>query len=128
MMVNNSIDFQASWNFSRHGPTGLGPRASPSRRASFRSRLSLIQQSGRVVGSLVVRASDFFTPVGLGSMPVPPNTLPVHTEYVLVKSVGSKILWAVAAETTIAGDWRIFPFPPVSCLNCGGGVAIYRKD
>ncbi|GFU97465.1 hypothetical protein TNCV_1913201 [Trichonephila clavipes] len=29
-----------------------------------------------------------------------PNTLRVHTEFVLVKSVGLKILWAVAAETT----------------------------
>ncbi|GFU30494.1 uncharacterized protein TNCV_1687511 [Trichonephila clavipes] len=44
------------------------------------------------VGSLVVRASDF-RPEGLGSMPVPPNTLRVHTEYVLVKSVGPKVLW-----------------------------------
>ncbi|GFS82598.1 uncharacterized protein TNCV_3602311 [Trichonephila clavipes] len=52
---------------------------------------------------------------------MPPNTLRVHTEYVLVKSVGPKVLWAVAAETTGAGDWRIFPSPPVSCLNCGDG-------
>ncbi|GFT56071.1 uncharacterized protein TNCV_76161 [Trichonephila clavipes] len=27
-------------------------------------------------------------------MPVPPNTLRVHTECVLVKSGGSKVLWA----------------------------------
>ncbi|GFX80177.1 uncharacterized protein TNCV_2108211 [Trichonephila clavipes] len=53
--------------------------------------------------------------------PMPPITLRVHTEYVLVKSVGAKVLWAVAAETTGAGDWRIFPSPPVPCLNCGGG-------
>ncbi|GFU82724.1 hypothetical protein TNCV_265211 [Trichonephila clavipes] len=39
------------------------------------------------VGSLVVRASNS-RPEGLGSMP--PNTLRVHTEYVLVKSVDSK--------------------------------------
>ncbi|GFW91401.1 uncharacterized protein TNCV_3375671 [Trichonephila clavipes] len=26
--------------------------------------------------------------------PMPPNTLRVHTEYVLVKSVGQKVLWA----------------------------------
>ncbi|GFW58202.1 uncharacterized protein TNCV_2633761 [Trichonephila clavipes] len=45
------------------------------------------------VGSLVVRASDS-RPEGLGSMPVPPNTLRVHTEYVLVKSVDQKVLWA----------------------------------
>ncbi|GFV54884.1 hypothetical protein TNCV_4446601 [Trichonephila clavipes] len=49
-----------------------------------------------------------------------PNTLRVHTEYVLVKSVGSKVLWVVAAEATSAGDWRIFPSTPVPYLNCGG--------
>ncbi|GFX75216.1 hypothetical protein TNCV_3171431 [Trichonephila clavipes] len=43
------------------------------------------------MGSLVVRASDS-RPEDLGSMP--PNTLRVHTEYVLVKSVGPKVLWA----------------------------------
>ncbi|GFY28138.1 hypothetical protein TNCV_4394721 [Trichonephila clavipes] len=59
------------------------------------------------VGSPVVRASDS-RPEGLGS--VPPNTLRVHTEYVLVKSVDPKVLWA---ETTSAGDWRIFPSSPV---------------
>ncbi|GFV49950.1 retrovirus-related Pol polyprotein from transposon 412 [Trichonephila clavipes] len=53
-----------------------------------------------------------------------PNTLttglpqPVHTEYVLVKSVGPKVLWS---EITSAGDWRIFSSPTVPCLNCGGG-------
>ncbi|GFV61664.1 uncharacterized protein TNCV_188221 [Trichonephila clavipes] len=52
---------------------------------------------------------------------MPPNTLGVHTECVLVKSGGPKVLWVVAAETTSAGDLRIFPFPPVPCLNCGGG-------
>ncbi|GFV71360.1 hypothetical protein TNCV_3133511 [Trichonephila clavipes] len=55
-------------------------------------------------------------------MLVPPNILRVHTEYVLVKSVGPKVLWA---EITSAGDWRIFPFPSVPCLNCRGGVTIY---
>ncbi|GFX94725.1 hypothetical protein TNCV_4800021 [Trichonephila clavipes] len=29
---------------------------------------------------------------------MPPNILEVHTQYVLVKSVGSKVLWVVAAE------------------------------
>ncbi|GFT97130.1 hypothetical protein TNCV_3857961 [Trichonephila clavipes] len=33
---------------------------------------------------------------------MPPNTLRVHTEYVFVKSVGSKVLWTVAAETPSA--------------------------
>ncbi|GFU94442.1 hypothetical protein TNCV_2644301 [Trichonephila clavipes] len=47
----------------------------------------------RAVGSLVVRASDS-RPEGLGSMPVPPNTLRVHTEYVLVKLGDQKVLWA----------------------------------
>ncbi|GFX10224.1 uncharacterized protein TNCV_1866221 [Trichonephila clavipes] len=69
------------------------------------------------MGNLVVRASDS-RPEGLGSIPVPPNTLRVHMEYVLVKSVGSKVLWAVI---TSAGDWRIFPSSSVPCLNCGSG-------
>ncbi|GFW00782.1 uncharacterized protein TNCV_1760201 [Trichonephila clavipes] len=42
---------------------------------------------------LVVRAPDS-GPEGLGSMPVPPNTIRVHTDYVLVKSVSLKVLWA----------------------------------
>ncbi|GFX19934.1 hypothetical protein TNCV_1434941 [Trichonephila clavipes] len=54
---------------------------------------------------------------------MPPNILRVHTEYVLVKSVGLKALWAEIAST---GDWRIFPSLSVPCLNCGGGIAIYR--
>ncbi|GFV95611.1 hypothetical protein TNCV_4576121 [Trichonephila clavipes] len=49
-----------------------------------------------------------------------PNTLRVHKEYVLVKSVGPKVLWAVSVELTSAEGWRIFPSPPVPCLNCGG--------
>ncbi|GFV59697.1 hypothetical protein TNCV_1907681 [Trichonephila clavipes] len=48
---------------------------------------------------------------------MPPNTLRVHTEYVLVKSVGLKALWVVEAESTSAGSWRIFLSPPVPCLN-----------
>ncbi|GFW98915.1 uncharacterized protein TNCV_4655421 [Trichonephila clavipes] len=53
----------------------------------------LFRDRGKAVGSLVVRAPDS-GPEKLGSMPVPPNTLRVHTEYVLVKSVGPKVLWA----------------------------------
>ncbi|GFW16128.1 hypothetical protein TNCV_4681201 [Trichonephila clavipes] len=56
------------------------------------------------------------------------NTLRVHTEYVLVKRVGPKVLWMDAAETTGTGDWIIFPSLPVPCLNCGGGVTIYRVE
>ncbi|GFT92475.1 hypothetical protein TNCV_1053771 [Trichonephila clavipes] len=41
------------------------------------------------VGSLVVRASDP-RPETRGRCPMPPNTLRVHTEHVLVKSVGPK--------------------------------------
>ncbi|GFU54732.1 uncharacterized protein TNCV_1037771 [Trichonephila clavipes] len=56
---------------------------------------------------------------------MPPNTLRVHTEYVLVKSVGPKSC-ELSHERR---DWRIFPSPSVSCRNCGGGdrsgVAIY---
>ncbi|GFW66055.1 uncharacterized protein TNCV_588811 [Trichonephila clavipes] len=59
------------------------------------------------VGSLVVRASDS-RPNGLGSIPVPPNTLQVHTEYVLVKSVGPKVLW-VESRVQRTGE----NFPPL---------------
>ncbi|GFW90144.1 uncharacterized protein TNCV_1789661 [Trichonephila clavipes] len=52
---------------------------------------------------------------------MPSNTLQAHTEYVLVKSVGPKDLWVVAAEIMSEGDWRIFPSPPVPCLNSGDG-------
>ncbi|GFX50201.1 hypothetical protein TNCV_2782231 [Trichonephila clavipes] len=61
-----------------------------------------------------------------------PNTLRiVHTEYILVKSVGPKVLWVVAAETTSVGDWRIFPSPPVPCLIVErkiDDIAIYYKE
>ncbi|GFT89208.1 hypothetical protein TNCV_3085831 [Trichonephila clavipes] len=50
-----------------------------------------------------------------------PNSLRVHTEYVLVKSVGLKILQAVAAGTKGAGEWRMFPTLPVPYRNCRGG-------
>ncbi|GFX51983.1 uncharacterized protein TNCV_3064001 [Trichonephila clavipes] len=54
---------------------------------------------------LVVRAPDC-GPEGLGSMPVSPNTLQVYTEYVLVKSVGPKVLWA---ESRVHGTGENFP-------------------
>ncbi|GFV15122.1 hypothetical protein TNCV_3444071 [Trichonephila clavipes] len=46
-----------------------------------------LYSGNRAVGSLVVRASDRKAWV---RCPMPPNTLRVHTEYVLVKSVGPK--------------------------------------
>ncbi|GFU44689.1 hypothetical protein TNCV_1507631 [Trichonephila clavipes] len=61
---------------------------------------------------------------------MPPNTLREYTEYVLVKSVGPKVLWAAAAETTSSGGWRIFTSSPVSSLNYEGRdrrCAICRK-
>ncbi|GFT85974.1 uncharacterized protein TNCV_3256141 [Trichonephila clavipes] len=48
---------------------------------------------------------------------MPPNTLRVHTEYVLVKLVDPKSC-ALSHERR---DWRIFPSPSVQCRNCGGG-------
>ncbi|GFW92492.1 uncharacterized protein TNCV_518091 [Trichonephila clavipes] len=56
------------------------------------------------VSSLVVRALDSRLE-GLGSMPVPPNTLREHTEYVLVKSVCPKVLWA---ESRVQGTGEYF--------------------
>ncbi|GFW38507.1 hypothetical protein TNCV_4610141 [Trichonephila clavipes] len=58
---------------------------------------------------------------------MPPNTLRVHTEYVLVKSLGPNVLWAVATEIAGAGGCRIFLSPPVPCLNCGGGDRRCRR-
>ncbi|GFV50455.1 uncharacterized protein TNCV_2082061 [Trichonephila clavipes] len=58
-------------------------------------------------------------------MPVPPNTLRVHTEYVLVKSVGPKVLWA---ESRMQGTGE--NFPPLQfhaeIVEIDGG-AIYRN-
>ncbi|GFV13156.1 uncharacterized protein TNCV_4070961 [Trichonephila clavipes] len=48
---------------------------------------------------------------------MPPNTLRVHTEYVLVKSIGS-MSCGLSHERR---DWRIFLSPSVPCRNCGGG-------
>ncbi|GFV10763.1 hypothetical protein TNCV_1756011 [Trichonephila clavipes] len=45
---------------------------------------------------------------------MPPNTLRVHSEYVLVKSVGPKVLWAVAAETTSARGLENISLPSSS--------------
>ncbi|GFV19524.1 uncharacterized protein TNCV_3664561 [Trichonephila clavipes] len=55
------------------------------------------------MGSLMVRATDS-RPEGLGSMPL--NTLRVHTENVLVKSVGPKVLWA---DSRVQGTGEYFP-------------------
>ncbi|GFT54754.1 uncharacterized protein TNCV_5001271 [Trichonephila clavipes] len=57
------------------------------------------------VGNLEVRAPDS-GPEGLGPMPVPPNTLRVHTENLIVKSVGPKVLWA---ESRVQGTGENFP-------------------
>ncbi|GFW80189.1 hypothetical protein TNCV_460971 [Trichonephila clavipes] len=70
--------------------------------------------------SLVVRELDS-RPAGLGSCKIPRDTLRVHTECVLVKSVASKVLWVLSAETTGIRSLRIFSSPPVPYLNCGGG-------
>ncbi|GFX56509.1 uncharacterized protein TNCV_74551 [Trichonephila clavipes] len=70
----------------------------------------------RAMGSLVIRASDSKLD-GLGSMPMPPNTLRVYTEYVLVKSVGPKS----SGLSHERRDWRRFPSPSVPCRYCGGG-------
>ncbi|GFX63793.1 uncharacterized protein TNCV_5032641 [Trichonephila clavipes] len=57
--------------------------------------------------------------------PMPPNTLRVHTEYVLVKSVGPKS----CGQSHERRDWRIFPSPSVHAEIVEveiGGVAIYH--
>ncbi|GFV71292.1 uncharacterized protein TNCV_406731 [Trichonephila clavipes] len=57
---------------------------------------------------------------------MPPNTLRVHMEYVLVKSVGPKVLWAESGEEG-TGEY----FPPLQSQGKIvkveiGGAAIYR--
>ncbi|GFU49398.1 uncharacterized protein TNCV_2161961 [Trichonephila clavipes] len=57
---------------------------------------------------------------------MPPNTLRVHTEYVLVKSVGPKVLWV---ESRVQGTGEYFPplqFHAEIVEVEIGGVAIYR--
>ncbi|GFT29037.1 uncharacterized protein TNCV_3586871 [Trichonephila clavipes] len=56
---------------------------------------------------------------------MPPNTLRVHTEYVLVKSVGSKVSWA---ESRVQETGEYFPplqFHAKIVEVEIGGVAIY---
>ncbi|GFV12660.1 uncharacterized protein TNCV_1388561 [Trichonephila clavipes] len=48
--------------------------------------------------------------------PMPPNTLRVHTECVIVKAMGSKVLWD-ESRVQRTGEY----FPPVPWQNCGGG-------
>ncbi|GFX00776.1 uncharacterized protein TNCV_4577431 [Trichonephila clavipes] len=57
---------------------------------------------------------------------MPPNTLQVHMEYVLVKSVGPKVLWA---ESRVQGTVEYFPplqfYARIVEVEIGS-VAIYR--
>ncbi|GFS57381.1 uncharacterized protein TNCV_492261 [Trichonephila clavipes] len=71
----------------------------------------------RAVGSQVVRASD---------SRMPPNILREHPEYVLVKSVGPKFLWA---ESRVQGTVEYLPplqFHTKIVEVEIGGFAIYR--
>ncbi|GFU63405.1 uncharacterized protein TNCV_44511 [Trichonephila clavipes] len=55
-----------------------------------------------------------------------PNIIRVHTEYVLIKSVGPKVLWA---ESRVPGTGEYFPpiqFHAKIVEVEIGGVAIYR--
>ncbi|GFX78680.1 uncharacterized protein TNCV_31201 [Trichonephila clavipes] len=57
---------------------------------------------------------------------MPPNTLRVHMEYVLVKSLGPKVLWA---ESRVQGAGEYFPplqFHSKIVEVEIGDVAIYR--
>ncbi|GFT75983.1 uncharacterized protein TNCV_1255091 [Trichonephila clavipes] len=58
--------------------------------------------------------------------PMPPNTLRVPTEHVLVKSVGPKVLWA---ESRVQETGEYFPLIQSHGMIAEveiGGVAIYR--
>ncbi|GFU67591.1 uncharacterized protein TNCV_1643401 [Trichonephila clavipes] len=55
---------------------------------------------------------------------MPPNTLRVHTEYVLVKSVGPNVLWA---ESQVQGTGEYLPPLHGKIVEVEiGVVAIYR--
>ncbi|GFX72312.1 CCHC-type domain-containing protein [Trichonephila clavipes] len=89
-------------NYQRYRSNSPYPRRNPQRRESRSpSRRSPV----RTMGSLVVRALDSKLE-GLSLMPVLPNTLRVHTEYVLAKSVGPKVL---LAESRVQGTGENFP-------------------
>ncbi|GFW97469.1 uncharacterized protein TNCV_4991451 [Trichonephila clavipes] len=78
--------------------------------------------AGTPVGSLVIRASDS-RPEGLGDSAKYPST---HTEYVLVKSVGPKVLWA---ESRVQETGEYFPLLQFHAKIVEveiGSVAIYR--
>ncbi|GFT60666.1 hypothetical protein TNCV_3583861 [Trichonephila clavipes] len=85
---------------------------------AFNSPIALVQLQGPRVAYWL----EHWTPDRKACVqyPMPPNTLRVHTEYVLVKSVGPKVPWAVAKGATGAEDWIMFSSPPVPCLNYGG--------
>ncbi|GFS83144.1 putative transposable element [Trichonephila clavipes] len=72
-----------------------------------KSYLKSIYRQNCAVGRQEVGASNSGLE-GLGSMSVPPNTLRVPTEYVLVKSVGPKVL---RAESRVQGTGENFPPP-----------------
>ncbi|GFU03315.1 uncharacterized protein TNCV_3338341 [Trichonephila clavipes] len=57
--------------------------------------------------------------------PMPPNTLRVHTEYVLVKSVGPKVLWAESRVQGTGEYFRPLQFHGKIVEVEIGGVAIY---
>ncbi|GFV11376.1 uncharacterized protein TNCV_3923251 [Trichonephila clavipes] len=56
---------------------------------------------------------------------MPPNTLRVHTEYVLVKSVGLKVLWAESRVQDTGEYFSLFQFLAKIVEVEIGGVAIY---
>ncbi|GFV65210.1 DUF4758 domain-containing protein [Trichonephila clavipes] len=80
------------------------------------------------VGRLVDRANQDWTTdrKALVRCPMPPNTLRVHTEYVLVKSVGPKVLWAESRVQETGEYFLPLQFPAKIVEVEIGGVAIYR--
>ncbi|GFV38457.1 uncharacterized protein TNCV_4393381 [Trichonephila clavipes] len=58
--------------------------------------------------------------------PMPPNTLRVHMEYVFVKSVGQKVLWAESREQGAEEYFPLFQSHGKIVEEVTGGVGIYR--
>ncbi|GFV41395.1 uncharacterized protein TNCV_3090051 [Trichonephila clavipes] len=110
--------------------TGLGTNLISVRYEIFRQivvkfcqvrAITLQYEKIKAMGSLVVRAwtSDRKAWV---RCPMSPNTIRVHTKYVLVKSVDPKSCGLCHEHR----DWGIFPSPSVPCRNCGGGDRWFR--
>ncbi|GFS48226.1 hypothetical protein TNCV_2296221 [Trichonephila clavipes] len=79
-----------------------------------------MQNSDKELPETSRNTKTYYNPVSLYEVKI---KLRVHTECVLVKSVGLKVLWA---ESRVQGTGENFPPLQFPCLNCGGGDRWWR--